>query len=114
MRKPPEERSPEDLAGVARFKQLTELELPALAVQGRWPIRFDHCFKRVCLDWAFGGVWYEHLPRPAERHLSGEPLRRAVACAEELAAGGVALVRERDAASLQWRGKRPKADPGAS
>lgn len=103
-----EARSSADTEAVRRFKQLTEHDLPALAKVQHWPIHFDHCFKRICLDWAVGGVWYEHVPRPAERHLHGEALRRAVCCAEELVAGGVILLQERDAASLRWRGKRPK------
>lgn len=94
---------------VARFKHLTEVELPARAKAEHWPLRLDHCFKRVCLDYAFGDVWYKHLPKPAEKHLEGEPLRRAVACAEEILAGGVPLLRERNEASLVWRGKRRHA-----
>ena len=103
-----------DADRIARFKLLTEELLPAHARQERWPIRLDHCFKRICLDYAFQDVWYKHLQRPAERHLGGEALRRAVNCAEELAAGGTELLRTRDAASLVWRGKRPKTGAGAS
>ncbi len=103
-----EARTPEDTTAVARFKELTEVALPDMARLHRWPIRFDHCFKRICLDWAFGDVWYNHLKRPAERHLRGEALGRVVACAEALAAGDPALLRERDAASLRWRGKSAK------
>ena len=85
------------------------MELPARARAERWPLRLDHCFKRVCLDSAFGDVWYNHLRKPAERHMEGEALRRAVACAEEIAAGGVPVLREKNAASLAWRGK-PRRD----
>lgn len=95
---------------VKRFKELTEEVLPARAREGRWPIRLDHCFKRICLDHAFGDVWYKHLARPAERHLQGDALGRATACAEELLAAGLPVLRERDAASLRYRGKRPKPD----
>ncbi len=96
---------PHRLARVARFKQLTEHTLPERARQQRWPIRLDHCFKRICLDHAYGDVWYNHLPRPAERHLQGEPLLRAVACAEALAQGDRALLDKHNIASLRWRGK---------
>ncbi len=91
-----------------RFKRLTEVELPALARERRWPLRFDHCFKRVCLDHAFGDVWYNHLRKPAEKHIGGAALARAVACAEEILAGGVAVLAERNAASLRCRGKGVK------
>ena len=98
-------RSPAEEAQVLRFKQLTETALPALARTERWPIRLDHCFKRICLDHAFEDVWYNHVSRPAERHLQGEPLARAVACAEELLTGGLLLLTERNRASLGYRGK---------
>jgi hypothetical protein len=114
MQRQPPERSAGEHEAVARFKDLTERELPARAATERWPIRFDHCFKRICLDWAFGDVWYRHLARPAERHLRGEALARAVQCAEELSTGDIAVLQHRDAASLRWRGKRPKAARGAS
>ena len=98
-------RSPEEQAAVARWKQLTEHILPARAREHHWPIRLDHCFKRTCLDHAFGDVWYAHLPRPAERYLHGEALARAVACAEALAAGDRPLLDRRNAESLRYRGK---------
>ena len=94
---------------ILRFKQLTEQILPARARQQHWPIRLDHCFKRICLDHAFEDVWYNHLPRPAERHLHGEPLARALHCAESLASGDRALLDRLNQASLGYRGKlRPR------
>ncbi len=90
---------------IARFKQLTEEILPALAREHRWPIRLDHCFKRICLDHAFGDVWYNHLPRSAERHLTGAPLARALACADSIAAEGLPTLSLRNAESLRFRGK---------
>ena len=98
-------QKPEEQAAIARFKQLTEQLLPAIAREQRWPIRLDHCFKRICLDHAFGDVWYRHLAKPAERHLQGEALQRALCCAEELAAGDRALLAGRNASSLQYRDK---------
>ena len=90
---------------IAHFKQLTETILPALAREHRWPIRLDHCFKRICLDHAFNDVWYHHLPRPAERHLTGEPLARAIRCAEVIATEGLPALTLRNAESLHFRGK---------
>jgi hypothetical protein len=90
---------------VERWRELTERVLPEQAQVERWPLRLDHCFKRVCLDWACGGVWYEHSSRPAERRMPEALFRQAVVCAEELAGGGVELLWERNRASLQWRGK---------
>ncbi|MGI4828440.1 MAG: hypothetical protein ACRYFU_09665 [Janthinobacterium lividum] len=90
---------------IARWKHLTEQVLPALAQDGRWPIRLDHCFKRICLDYAFQDVWYKHLRRPAERHLEGEPLVRALACAEQIVHQGEGFLRMRNRESLRYRGK---------
>ena len=99
---------PQRAERVARFKQVTEKELPARARVESWPIRLDHCFKRICLDHAFRDVWYNHLARPAERHLGGEALDRALGCAEALLSGDRALLEERDKASLRYRGKPQK------
>ena len=93
------------LLSVAHFKHLTEAVLPELARQQGWPIRLDHCFKRICLDHAFGDVWYRHIARPAERHLEGAALMRAIGCAEDLVDSGLPLLTERNRASLGYRGK---------
>ena len=98
-------RTPEEAAEIARFKHLTERILPALAREHHWPIRLDHCFKRICLDYAFGDVWHHHLARPAQRHLTGDPLTRALHCAEDLAANDLPLLRSRNAESLRYREK---------
>lgn len=98
--------TPHDRAAqVLEWKHLTEEALPAMARQYRWPLRLDHCFKRVCLDHAFGDVWYRHVKKPAERHLSSEDLGRAVQCARDIARDGKALLKERNDQSLQWREK---------
>ncbi|WP_263381865.1 hypothetical protein [Granulicella arctica] len=94
-----------DVTQIARFKELTEQTLPALARQRHWPIRLDHCFKRICLDHAFEDIWYKHLARPAEKHLTGEPLTRTLRCAEDLAEGDLSLLNIRNQASLRYRGK---------
>ena len=99
------ERTAADQASVERFKYLTEVALPARATKERWPIRLDHCFKRICLDYAFEDTWYNHLRRPAERYLAGPPLQRAKRCAEDLLKGGLDVLRERNQESLRFRGK---------
>ncbi len=91
---------------LSRFKELTERLLPARACTERWPIRLDHCFKRICLDNAFEDVWYRHLPRPAERHIAEPALSRAVAIAEQIYSDGLPLLARLNRNSLTWRGKR--------
>ena len=88
-----------------RYKQLTEQALPARAVAERWSLRNDHCFKRVCLDYAVQDEWYRHLPKPAEQHIHGEALERALQCAEDLLREGENLLQVRNRESLQFRGK---------
>ncbi len=97
-----------------RFKALTEEQLPERAREECWPLRLDHCFKRVCLDWACGDCWYRHIRRPAERHMDDAVLSRAVRCAEELLEGDLSLLKERNRASLGWRGKLMPAHSQAS
>ncbi len=96
---------PVDLGGIERFNYLTEITLPAIAEDHGWPVRLDHCFQRICLDHAFADVWYNHLRRLAARHLSGEPLRLAIACAETIARQGLPALRQYNAESLGFRGK---------
>ncbi len=91
---------------LSRFKELTERFLPERAQAERWPIRLDHCFKRICLDNAFEDVWYRHLPRPAERHIADPALSRAVAIAEQLYTEGLPLLSSLNRNSLTWRGKQ--------
>ena len=90
---------------ITEWKRLTEQVLPTLAKEQRWPLRLDHCFKRVCLDYACRDVWYRHLKKPAERHLDGEALQRALECARSISAEGEPLLRLRNEESLRYRGK---------
>ena len=87
---------------VARWLGLTRATLPGLADTARWPIRFDHCFMRVCLDHAIGQPWHERVRRPAIRHLTDEQLRAAIAVAERIAADPAALP-GLNAQSIAWR-----------
>ena len=94
---------------LSRYRELVLDQLPALARAGGWRVRADHCFGRIVLDHAVGGRWYDVLDRkrsPAFAQLDDDQLARAVALAERMAADGEPLVRELDAQSLTWRGKR--------
>jgi hypothetical protein len=100
--------APEDRRGaqVARYLELTRRTLPDMARRSRpdWPVRDDHCFQRIVLDAVCGGCWYDHLQRPAHRHLGAAQATRAVALCEAIVQGTAdldALNRQ----SLAWRGK---------
>jgi hypothetical protein len=95
--------APERAALEARWLDLTRNILPALADERRWPVRADHCFQRILLDNAVGGVWYDAIPaRPAYRHAADEVLRKVVALGEE-AAAGTANLPDLNRRSLEWR-----------
>ncbi|MEO0501024.1 MAG: GCN5-related N-acetyltransferase [Pseudomonadota bacterium] len=89
----------------AEWLDLTRRRLPALAGPRGWPVRFDHCFQRILLDAACGGVWYDHVAgRPAYRAIEQARLARAVDLGRAVAAGEAdlgALNRQ----SRRWRGK---------
>lgn len=87
---------------VARWLDLTRHVLPGMAPAARWPIRFDHCFMRVCLDHAIGQPWHERVRRPAIRHLDDDQLQRAIALAERIAADPATLPGLNEQ-SLAWR-----------
>ncbi|MBV8708906.1 MAG: hypothetical protein JO182_28065 [Acidobacteriaceae bacterium] len=44
------------VADIKQLKEWIERVLPQIAKEQQWPIRFDHCFKRICLDNAFEDV----------------------------------------------------------
>ena len=93
----------------ARYLDLLKRELPELAPDRDWPIRFDHCFMRVVLDNLFGGCWYEHLDRRkgvAYRQLSDEQLAEAVRLAEVVRDSPDDVLKAMNERSLRWRGKR--------
>jgi hypothetical protein len=91
----------------ARWLELTRRLLPQAAAGRRWPIRRDHCFQRVLLDNACGGVWYDCIAgRPAYRAAADPILAAATALGDDVVAGRADLS-ALNAASLRWRGKRP-------
>lgn len=80
--------------------------MPALAKSKKtlWPVRYDHCFQRIVLDNICGGVWYEHIARPAYKHLTLEQALCAVQLCDDIIAETVDLA-ELNRKSLAWRDK---------
>lgn len=97
---------------VERYRHLTQAVMPLLARGERsdWPVRNDHCFQRIVLDTVCGGVWYDHLARPAHSHLNADQAQRAVELCEAIIAGDVDLA-QLNRQSLAWRGKVRTAGP---
>ena len=92
---------------IQRYLHLTKTIMPALAQTPTniWPVQNDHCFQRIVLDAVCGGVWYDHVSRPAYSHLSLEQAQRAVQICEDIIAGRSDLA-DLNQKSLSWRGKR--------
>lgn len=96
---------------IATYMHLTKEVLPSLAKSDRpdWPVSEDHCFQRIVLDHVFGGVWYEHLDRPAYKHMTNNQAQRAVMLCQDIAERRANL-QELNQQSLFWRGKHHKLD----
>lgn len=94
-----------DVALIAQYLHLTRTVMPALAQEGKrhWPVRNDHCFQRIVLDTICGGVWYDHIARPAYKHLSQAQALQAVQLCDQIIAGTSDL-RMLNQQSLAWRG----------
>jgi hypothetical protein len=92
----------------AAWLDLTRHLLPHMAATRDWPIRADHCFQRVLLDGAVGGVWYDAVTgRPAYRFIATALLARAVDLGHAVLCGyeDVATLNLR---SLAWRYERKR------
>lgn len=98
------------LAIVERYMRLTKIIMPTLAqnTKRHWPVRNDHCFQRIVLDTICGGVWYDHIARPAYRHLNADQAAKAVQLCEQIIAEKTDL-HVLNQQSLAWRGKSRKA-----
>ena len=92
---------------VERYLHLTQNVMPEMArtQKSDWPVRNDHCFQRIVLDAISGGIWYDHISRPAYKHLNFDQAQRAVQLCEEIISGNADLARL-NLNSLSWRGKR--------
>jgi hypothetical protein len=98
------EVAPDNL--VQEYLNLTRKVMPTLArtTNGHWPVRNDHCFQRIVLDTICGGVWYDHIARPAYKRLSHAQTALAIRLCEQIIAGEVDLA-VLNQQSLAWRGK---------
>jgi hypothetical protein len=88
---------------IDRYKQLLNKVLPASFTQ---PVRHNHCFNRIVLDWLFGDVWYNHLDKSktAISQLTDEQLQNLIGRMEQWVQQPDVLF-EDNAQSLTWRKK---------
>lgn len=95
---------------VDRYLQLTRDALPKAASTGRgWPVVNDHCFQRIVLDTICGGVWYDHIARPAYKNLTPDQADRAAQLADDIL-NGRADVRALNDQSKRWRAAARQID----
>ena len=97
---------PPQLAPIAQYLHLTRTVMPALAQTSKrhWPVRNDHCFQRIVLDTICGGVGYDHIARPAYKHLSQAQATLAVQLCQQIIED-MADLKALNQQSLAWRGK---------
>ena len=91
-----------------RYLELVNKELPTLAKQRQFPVRFNHCFARIILDNLFDRCWYEALDRKqgaAYKQLSPEQLQKAIAIARSIIDCPNSYIEELNQNSLRWRNK---------
>lgn len=96
----------EDL--IETYKRLIKTELPA---QYKTPVRFNHCFNRIILDWLFHDCWYNHLSRKqtAISQLSTEQIQAAIARMNEWVQSHDLLYIDNNS-SLKFRKMKPTAE----
>ena len=73
------ERFHQRIRQIDEIKHLAEEVLPEKAADdSRYPVRFDHCFKRIAYDAAVGSQWDTEVQRPFYRHASDAQLQDAI------------------------------------
>ncbi len=62
---------------ITEYKELLNISLPAKYI---YPVRYNHCFNRIVLDWLFNDCWYNYLDRKktAISQLDDEQLKTAI------------------------------------
>lgn len=89
-----------------RYLKLVNQELPTLAKQRQFPVKFNHCFARIILDNLFGCCWYEAIDRQkgaAYKQLSIEQLQEAIEIAEAIIDRPDSYIQQLNLNSLRWR-----------
>ncbi|RYY06672.1 MAG: hypothetical protein EOP43_05625 [Sphingobacteriaceae bacterium] len=88
---------------INQYKHLLNEVLPASFTK---PVRHNHCFNRIVLDWLFQDVWYQHLDRSktAISQLDQIQLQRMIERMEQWLQNPDLLF-EDNRKSLTWRKK---------
>ena len=89
-----------------RIIKLTKEVLPMMASDKKlqWPVKYDHCFQRIVLDNICNGCWYDHLKRPAYKHLTNSQALKAVKLCEDIITGNADLhTLNRKSLMMAWK-----------
>ena len=67
---------------ITEYKHLINTVLPS---KYTFPVRYNHCFNRIILDWLFKDCWYNHLDKnkTAISQLTNEQFKSAIARMKE-------------------------------
>jgi hypothetical protein len=76
---------------------------------GGYPVKEDHCFKRILLDHICGGVWYEKISKPAKAHMSLEQLEGGIEAGRQMLENPERSWKW-NRESLEWRREKQKKD----
>lgn len=70
---------------IDEMNRLAEDVLPEIAGEDdRYPVRFDHCFKRIAYDASVGDRWDREVQRPFYRYATDQQIRRAIQTLKEM------------------------------
>ena len=88
---------------IIEFKQLINQKLPSTYNK---PVRLNHCFNRIILDWLFKDCWYNHLDKNkiALSQLSEPQLSQAILRMKQWLSNQQLLIND-NVASLYYRKK---------
>lgn len=64
--------------------RLSEEVLPRAAKSGEYPVRHDHCFKRIAFDWACGAKWDTVVDQPFYKNATQRQKERALGALKQM------------------------------
>jgi hypothetical protein len=89
------------------YKRFFNVELPAAAKAGGWPVYLNHCLMRVALDGYWQCCWYKKLDQKvgALKSMSVPQIENVLAIGQRMLQEGLPYVVELNQRSLGYRGK---------
>lgn len=87
----------------ATYKNLLNQKLPE---KYTYPVRYNHCFNRIILDWLFNDCWYHHIDKKktAISQFTNQQLQAAITRMQHWLLNQQILIEDNET-SLKCRGK---------